>query len=219
MNILPIATGITSFFGVLGLIIYLIYRIQYFSTKTILTPELVNALRKTGVKARDAKELSIKKLKTLLESKTSISSKLIDQMLKPEVAIKIRLFRIITMISFILTIFFSLIIFLQHSIIPNLKEQNNRDTKIENPTLKAIEDTIKIDSIVGINIKEYELTIITQPEYANIYLSNKFVGLSNKTFKVKPGNYIIQITKSGYNNFNDIVEIPQQSLISIDLEQ
>lgn len=67
--------------------------------------------------------------------------------------------------------------------------------------------------------KTYTLSILTKPERAKIFIDEKFKGLSNKEIKLTEGEYKIEVRKDKFEEFVDVLTIPQQSILTIKLKK
>lgn len=105
---LSLFTGISTVFGLIGAILFVILKTQNSSNKSILTPELINALKSTNINSEDLIGLSPQKIRLILENQTNISRELIMNISK-EVDTKTLILKVTMFSSFGLAILFFII--------------------------------------------------------------------------------------------------------------
>lgn len=106
---LSILTGISTIFGLIGVILYVIIRVISSTENSILTPDLISALKSTNINSNDLKNLSSKKIKLIIENQTNISSTLIEKGIVKEIYTKTTLLKATMIGCFILAIVFFII--------------------------------------------------------------------------------------------------------------
>lgn len=105
-GIAPIAVGITSILGLIGFIVYGVLFSLNRSSHSLLSVDLINALKTSNENLDKLKQLSAAKLKIYLESRTSISQDLIEKGIAKEVSHKGRIILVISVLMLILSFVF-----------------------------------------------------------------------------------------------------------------
>ena len=104
-----IVTSISTVLGLVGLIFYIIYKVQEQNAKISLTPEIIKELKKIDLQGVDISSLNKGNLKALIESNNELSNNLINMAIAPEIQNKKRNSLIITILLFLCAISFFVI--------------------------------------------------------------------------------------------------------------
>jgi hypothetical protein len=111
MSTWGIVTSISTVLGLVGLIFYIIYKVQEQNSKISLTPEIIKELKKIDLQGVDISSLNKGNLKALIESNNELSNNLINMAIAPEIQNKKRNSLIITILFFLCAISFFVIDF------------------------------------------------------------------------------------------------------------
>ena len=181
-------TGISTIFGLIGAVFFIILRMQNSTSRTIITPELINALKNTNINSDDLKYLSPQKLRILLKSQTNISKELINKGIVNEINTKSFFLKITVICCFALSVIFF--------ITSQYKRQNYPKNEINNDTISnsKTNDTSSFknqDSSLQKQTKiEYLVTLIV-----NSNMQNAVILIDNKPAIIVQDNLTVKIVK------------------------
>lgn len=104
------------------------------------------------------------------------------------------------------------------------KESDNNNAQItgDNSNLKTLSDSINIHNLsekLGKHNDVFSLSIFSTSEGAEIFINGEFFGLTNRTVTLPSGKHAVRISKPGYNDYSDVIIIPNQKIFSVVLEK
>jgi hypothetical protein len=68
-------------------------------------------------------------------------------------------------------------------------------------------------------VKIFQVAVFSIPNGAKIMIGDSFYGLTNRTIDLTAGFHEITIMKEGYEEYRDKIKIPQQDVVTVELDR
>ena len=65
----------------------------------------------------------------------------------------------------------------------------------------------------------YDVAVFSSPSGANVYVNDVFLGKTDCGIGLSPGSHEIVVQKDGYKPYRDRIRIPQQEVLTVQLER